>query len=50
MKGSLVLTTAVLNAFFDIYSEENYNEVLKQLNVIQVLTDNTNNYKTLVFV
>ena len=48
MKGSLTLTTAVLNAFFDIYSEENYNDVLKELGVIAILSENSENYKTLV--
>ncbi len=48
MKGSLAVTTAVLNAFFDIYSEENYNDVLKELGVMKILSDNVENYKTLV--
>ena len=48
MKGSLVVTTAVLNALFDIYSEETYNEVLKELGVMKILAENMENYKTLV--
>lgn len=50
LKGSLGLTTAVLNAFFDVYSEEEYNGVLKELGVMKMLEENVENYKALVSV
>jgi len=49
MKGNLGLTTAVLNGFFDIYSEEFHNDVLKEFNVLQILSENIDNYKNLVY-
>ncbi len=48
MKGSLGLTTAVLNAFFDIYAEEDHNAVLEELGVIKLLQDNVENYKLMI--
>eukprot|EP01022_Parablepharisma_sp_SALTPOND_P033603 TRINITY_DN89119_c1_g1_i1.p1 TRINITY_DN89119_c1_g1~~TRINITY_DN89119_c1_g1_i1.p1 ORF type:complete len:486 (-),score=53.84 TRINITY_DN89119_c1_g1_i1:1403-2860(-) len=48
-KGSLSVITAVLNSFFDIYSEETYNNVLKELNVMKILNNNLSHYRTLVF-
>jgi len=48
-KPNLNICTAVLNALFDIYAEENFNSILKELNVLKILEDNLISYKSLVF-
>lgn len=48
INGSLNMMTTVLNALFDIYSEETYNEVLKELKVIPLLSSSLTHYKNMV--
>jgi len=50
IKGSLSMVTTILNALFDIYSEETYNSVLKELNVISLLGSSMTHYKNMVII